>query len=180
MLNNVHAYPAMPVTLLGIRYFQAGALIRRRRDIWHGVPGGCNIKVVKIEQRAYKIWEQEVYRDTEGIDWIRRTPALNKTHQAAPWYLVTPCATCHHKYMDDVLTDVSWQDRAACKGMYEQADWFNGDTRLSEVKAAIEICNRCPVMVECGEWAERLHLLDSPLKGTYGGETEKERTARLA
>lgn len=39
------------------------------------------------------------------------------------------------------------------------------------IKAAKEICNKCPLVKECLEYA----LRNSPIQGVWGGLTEKER-----
>ena len=176
-LNVTH--PAQPTVLLGVRYFQAGALARENRRTWHSIPGGCNIGKARAEQRAYKIWEQEVYRDADGEDWTIGVPALNKPARASQWYAVNPCVTCAHKYIDDILSDDEWKEQAACEGMHDVADYFNSNQTLLSVQNAIRICKGCPVMVECKDWATRLHRID-PIKGTYGGETERDRIVRLA
>lgn len=170
-------YPAWPTIKIGVRYFQAGALANRRRTRWHSIPGGCNRGSTERHdprtRKAYKLWEQEVYRDAEGQDWI----VFNtKGTKFDGWSPVEPCVTCHDKYIDDILADDEWKDKADCQDQIG-ANWFSS-MNTPEVQKAITICNSCPVVVECKDWATRLHLID-PIPGTYAGELETERIRRL-
>ena len=71
---------------------------------------------------------------------------------------------------------MSWQDRAACRGM--DAPLFFGpdgeprperETREAKAKA---VCQLCPVRVQCLDYA----LRNSIRHGIWGGLNEKERT----
>jgi len=173
-------YPKGERTLIGVRYFSQGPLNSRRRQTWHTVPGGCSrgrSEAVEGRSAAYKIWEQEVYRDEEGVDWMHLNNSKGTKYNG--WSPVEPCSTCHDKYIDDILADIEWKDQSACWDLADVGDWFGGHRHEPEVQAAMEICNSCPVVLECRDWAERLHRID-PIEGTYGGETARERTRRLA
>jgi len=173
-------YPVGDRTLIGVRYFQSGPLSNRRRKVWHSVPGGCNrgaSEAATVVRLAYKIWEQEVYRDEEGVDWIHLNNSKGTKYNG--WSPVTPCSTCHDKYIDDILADKEWAERAACWDLADIGDWFSGIRYEDKVREAMRICDGCPVVLECRDWAERLHRID-PIEGTYGGETASERRKRLA
>lgn len=49
------------------------------------------------------------------------------------------------------MTD-SWRDRAACKGK-DPALFVPPRSRQQRHRAALDVCARCPVKAECGEWA---------------------------
>lgn len=64
----------------------------------------------------------------------------------------------------------TWRERAACAGM-DTAMFFpgRGDTRGPQ--AAKAICEGCPVVGQCAEWA----IPQSDLHGVFGGLTERQR-----
>lgn len=70
--------------------------------------------------------------------------------------------------------DVSWQDRAACRGM-DELPFFgpDGESRpereIREAKAKV-ICASCPVQVQCLDYA----LGKSITHGIWGGLNEEE------
>lgn len=74
-----------------------------------------------------------------------------------------------------VRPDLSWHDRAACRGqsvdLFFGRDNERGADKERREKRAREICADCPVKRECGEYA-----LSKPEKyGIYGGMTEDKR-----
>lgn len=76
--------------------------------------------------------------------------------------------------MDTVWT---WQEHAACQGV-DQRLFFHpqnerGNLRRQRDRAAKSICARCPVRIECADYAVRAH---EPY-GVWGGLTEEDRAA---
>jgi WhiB family transcriptional regulator, redox-sensing transcriptional regulator len=63
---------------------------------------------------------------------------------------------------------VTWQDQAACQGADTDAFYpeAGGLTETAE-----RLCESCPVMAECLDWA----LDHSEVWGTWGGLSERER-----
>ena len=62
-----------------------------------------------------------------------------------------------------------WQNRASCKGDY---DYFTAEhTSTAIVETLKKICGRCPVQVECLEYA----LKNKEPVGMWGGLTTAER-----
>jgi WhiB family redox-sensing transcriptional regulator len=61
-----------------------------------------------------------------------------------------------------------WQDRAACADL--PVDWFYPDKgrRADRAKA---VCRRCPVRVECGDYAIATNEVD----GIWGGMSRRQR-----
>jgi WhiB family transcriptional regulator, redox-sensing transcriptional regulator len=71
---------------------------------------------------------------------------------------------------------MSWQDRAACRGINAQLffgpdgeRWQDREIRETKAKA---ICARCPVREQCLDYA----LMNSIKDGTWGGLNNEERT----
>ena len=67
-------------------------------------------------------------------------------------------------------TEVAWRNRAACDG---QGDLFfptqaNG---TDQVRRAIAICHQCPVIAECGAYADTLDVK----VGVWGGRNHARR-----
>jgi len=71
-----------------------------------------------------------------------------------------------------VLTDLSWQEYAACARIGGD-HWFaeKGSGTTTEARAARRACTRCPVRLECLTTA----LINGEVGGLWGGLTEKER-----
>jgi WhiB family redox-sensing transcriptional regulator len=66
--------------------------------------------------------------------------------------------------------DVSWQDRAICTGTHP--DFFHPQRGEGpEVKRAQEICETCPVIAECREYA----LTYREPFGVWGGLSQRQR-----
>jgi len=65
-----------------------------------------------------------------------------------------------------------WRTRAACRDV--DPELFFGDPTAQE--AAVAVCAGCPVVAECRAWADQRGIVD----GTWAGETEGQRCARLA
>lgn len=74
-----------------------------------------------------------------------------------------------------VQEEISWVQAAKCKG---QTELFFGITkekqwiRLQREKAAVAICQGCPSILQCRQYARENNEL-----GVWGGETEEERFA---
>jgi WhiB family transcriptional regulator, redox-sensing transcriptional regulator len=70
--------------------------------------------------------------------------------------------------------DVSWQDRAACRGMemlfHGPDDEPPPEREIREAKAK-EVCRQCPVRMPCLDFA----LSNSIKHGIWGGLNEQER-----
>ena len=69
--------------------------------------------------------------------------------------------------MDDVTygwtaDEYEWRSRAACVGY---ADLFFPQPDLTHVRVAVAICRTCPVVRECGDYAEQRN----EKHGVWGG-----------
>lgn len=71
-----------------------------------------------------------------------------------------------------------WQSRAACRDADPELFFFEGDEQApanaAQLEQARQVCSRCPVRVQCGEYA----LAAFEEHGVWGGMTERDR--RLA
>ena len=77
-----------------------------------------------------------------------------------------------------------WRNKAACKGLTEDKgyDWFpargryvttrQGSQVSGETKTLLDICDRCPVKIECAEYA-----ITHNLPGIWGGLSSRQRRA---
>ena len=67
--------------------------------------------------------------------------------------------------------DTGWMTQAACVGL-DTNIWFPNRGR-GQARAAIEICDTCPVSQECGEYG----LIDNVITeaGVFGGMTASQR-----
>jgi len=63
---------------------------------------------------------------------------------------------------------MSWWDRAACRDADTDAFYPEG---AGLTKTAERLCERCPVMTDCLDWA----LAHDEVWGTWGGLSERER-----
>ena len=61
-----------------------------------------------------------------------------------------------------------WLDFAACRGMDTDLFFPSADQQPAE---AVEVCKGCPVIVQCGDYAEQHNLTD----GVWGGRSAYER-----
>lgn len=74
-----------------------------------------------------------------------------------------------------MIPDDEWRDHAICKD-YPTAMFFperpgpGVPAPMAEIRAALEVCSRCPVTMPCLEYAL---LRKEP--GVWGGTTERER-----
>jgi WhiB family redox-sensing transcriptional regulator len=66
------------------------------------------------------------------------------------------------------MKKLSWQSRAACRGVDTEIFFPNTDEEAEPAKA---ICGACPVRDSCLEHA----LSDREREGVWGGATERER-----
>jgi len=64
--------------------------------------------------------------------------------------------------------DPQWHERAACRGHSVEV-FFSEDPE--DVRAALELCQQCPVQQPCYEQA----MADREHFGVWGGSTERER-----
>jgi WhiB family transcriptional regulator, redox-sensing transcriptional regulator len=74
---------------------------------------------------------------------------------------------------------MDWVHRARCKDEDPELFFPVGVTEpaISQIRAAKEVCSRCPVRLDCLEWA----LSTAQDAGVWGGLSEDERRAlRLA
>lgn len=96
-----------------------------------------------------------------------------------------PCNECRDAYAAWVTGEtpkrtIAWREQAACKGK-PQAVWYptsagTGNANPSLYNPARRICERCPVMAECLDFA----LSTNQTEGMWGGLTPKERRERRA
>lgn len=73
------------------------------------------------------------------------------------------------------MAGIDWQDRAACRDENPELFFPTGDTgpALLQIEQAKAVCNRCPVMGQCRQWA----LETRQDSGVWGGLSEGERRA---
>ena len=64
--------------------------------------------------------------------------------------------------------NLSWRQRAACRGVDPDVFYPSSD---EEAEAAKAVCRQCPVLSPCLEWA----LSNRERDGVWGGATERER-----
>jgi WhiB family redox-sensing transcriptional regulator len=64
--------------------------------------------------------------------------------------------------------NLSWRQRAACRGVDPDVFYPSTDEEAEEAKA---ICRSCPVRESCLEYA----LVNRERDGVWGGATERER-----
>jgi len=70
--------------------------------------------------------------------------------------------------------DLTWRQQAACISAKEPpTSWFPANELDSCVLRAIEICERCPVFVECIDEGERLQEWHTIRGGISGPERRK-------
>lgn len=71
--------------------------------------------------------------------------------------------------------DLTWQGRAACRGLDTETfflpDAMRGPKKVARETAAKAICQGCPVMKNCLNWA----LAVAEPHGVWGGTTPEER-----
>ena len=70
----------------------------------------------------------------------------------------------------------TWQETAACIDQPLEL-FFPKPGEHSKVKAAKQICNRCPVIEQCATYA--LSFADRTLGGIWAGMTERDRSRVL-
>lgn len=66
------------------------------------------------------------------------------------------------------MSSVNWMDDALCREVGPEV--FFPDPEMQS-RAALEICRRCDVEIECLDYALRI----GPVSGIWGGTTETER-----
>ena len=74
----------------------------------------------------------------------------------------------------------AWQFQGACRGM-DSAVFFHpererGTKRAARERAAKQVCERCPVKIQCAQHA----IAVREAYGTWGGMSETERAALLS
>lgn len=65
----------------------------------------------------------------------------------------------------------AWQYRAACAG--KPVSWWFPEGKGSSPDRALEVCEACPVRVECARWA----ITEGLDVGVFGGMSERARRA---
>lgn len=68
-----------------------------------------------------------------------------------------------------------WAAKAACSG-YPEAIFFPKPNQLKKIAKAKSICRKCPVRLECRDWAIEMKTSE----GIFGGFTPEERELYLA
>lgn len=73
--------------------------------------------------------------------------------------------------LPEVATKVStrWKEEAACADA-DPAVFYPDSADFVSIKAAMEYCDRCPVLEPCAEWAVRFEA-----HGVWGGMSARER-----
>lgn len=70
---------------------------------------------------------------------------------------------------------MEWIQQAVCRQV--DPDLFVGDGHSNDLRhrhaTAIKICNRCPVIQQCRQYALRL-AVEAPVYGVWGGLTQAE------
>lgn len=62
-----------------------------------------------------------------------------------------------------------WRDRAACVGCDPEI-FFPSPNNMTAVRQAQAICGVCPVIEQCGRFADEHQRIDGyPLQGVWGG-----------
>jgi WhiB family redox-sensing transcriptional regulator len=62
-----------------------------------------------------------------------------------------------------------WRDKASCVG-HDPDIWFPASTDSATLDTALAICRGCPVVVECGRFAEEHRRVNGyGLQGVWGG-----------
>lgn len=75
-------------------------------------------------------------------------------------------ATAKHLYIEPPPGDSDdWWDRARCRGMWDEVDFFGADARPARL-----LCTACPVSNPCLLWA-----IHNDEKGIWGGTSERDR-----
>lgn len=69
---------------------------------------------------------------------------------------------------DGLLERPAWHDQAACRGMGTTLFF---PSRGQITSTALRVCDRCPVRIECREWA----LANGERHGIWGGLSERQR-----
>lgn len=81
----------------------------------------------------------------------------------------------NHSIMNGLtgFNKLAWRQRAACQDEDPEIFFPNGSTgpALEQIAQAKTVCQRCPVLSECLEWA----LATNEDAGIWGGKTEDER-----
>lgn len=72
------------------------------------------------------------------------------------------------------IPEIGWKEDAACAGINDDT-FFPQSNSLEDAAGALEICRRCPVVQECGEYALNLNIRE----GIWGGMITYQRTIIL-
>ena len=181
--------PTDPVLSIGTRYFVRPRIVAHkagRMRKWHGIAGGCSSARAAFSrgQAAYE-WEQEVWRDAEGVHWVADPSAVGNGLNG--WRPTLPCAYCGDDDLDSLLAERDkWEHDGACYGLWTEYDFFAlGEKGQAECRrlcdgglsiAEARTYPRCPVRDECRDYGQRLHdLTPGGIPGMLGGVTEQER-----
>jgi len=172
--------PAMPVHNIGMRYFVSRAKrtgTERTHLKHHGLAGGCGATLTGYDAgtRLFQ-WEQEVYRDAEGVTWIRDSEAIHRNLNG--WRLSPGCEHCADSPLERLYGErFAWQEQGLCFGS-RHPGFFSQSGTANVVKEAKRLCAACSVQPQCKQWARDVHAATlGGIKGIWGGETESERNA---
>jgi WhiB family redox-sensing transcriptional regulator len=76
-----------------------------------------------------------------------------------------------------ILEAQPWRRDAACREVDVEV-FFPASGSGHKYDVARATCSRCPVVLDCRRWADRVEEGSGPLFGVYAGESPKERAAR--
>jgi len=74
-----------------------------------------------------------------------------------------------------VAREMTWQDAALCLGMCAETNFFPDLREGEDPRPAMEVCNHCPVRVECLDYA----VADPHTSGIWGGVLFTSRKGRV-
>lgn len=81
-----------------------------------------------------------------------------------------------YKWSRPSVDALMWTDDAVCRGIDTELFFpEKGGEAPMIVKRAKEICNSCPVQVECLEFALTIETAGAQRHGVWGGTTARER-----
>lgn len=109
------------------------------------------------------------------------SPARDHRASAESWppLMRTPKVTWPRVTVDSSSPQVRWVDRAACHGRWAEFDASPADETRAElharVAAARRVCDRCPVAVQCAEFAR---TASPPVTGILAGRYYPPNTSR--
>lgn len=66
------------------------------------------------------------------------------------------------------MNNENWRSRAACRNVDPDL-FFPAADDAKTIRAALEICEGCPVRRQCGEYADTHRVLGYSVAGVWGG-----------